>query len=195
MPVLRREDIRFLFLETAMVLLGVLAALLVDGAREQAATRRAVEAATERLVTEVRENIDELRDLNDVVSERVARLRGIQIEREEGVSLAQVQSQFGGFRTPEFNSAAWDRLSGSGLAEQADPDLLRDAFYLYEGNAQLKSLEEEMKDLVFSEVYFLPNRTQVAIEISERIMEQQLSWARILIPEYEEFLSLYGAGS
>lgn len=193
MRFLRREDIRFLFLETAMILVGVLAALVVDGAREDAATRRAVEAATSRLAVEVQGNAQELNELFEVVGERVIRLRELRSDRYSGMSLAQIQSEFGGFRSPEFSSAAWDRLSRSALGEKADPDLLRDAFYLYEANTQLKSLDDQVKSLVFSELYFSPHRARLAIDIAERIMEQQLSWAGILLPRYEAFLSAHAS--
>jgi hypothetical protein len=149
--VLRREDLRFLLLEGVMVLMGVLAALLVEGAREEAANRRAVRVATERLVLEVDQNAEELKDLQEVVTERLALLRELRSAISTERSLAELVPQFGGFRTPDFNNAAWDRLSRSSLGESADPDLLRDAFYLYEWNEQFEALDGEINDLVFSE--------------------------------------------
>lgn len=137
----------------------------------------------------MRGNAQELTDLFEVVEERIVRLRELRGSRYSGKSLAQLQSEFGGFRSPELSAAAWDRLSRSALGEQADPELLRDAFYLYEANTQLKSLDDRVKNLVFSELYFSPDRAPLAIDIAERIMEQQLSWAGILLPQDDAFLS------
>ena len=194
MRVIRREDLRFLFLETLMVLIGVFAALFLDGAREEARTARAVEAATMRLVREVRQNQQELESLSEVVSTRVVLLRQQRDALEPGIALSGAVGGFGGFRTADFSDAAWARLSRSQLGESADPDLLRDAFFLYEWNAQFEGLNEEINDLVFSELFFSPGKVAVALDISERIMDQQLAWAAGLLARYEEFLAAYSGG-
>lgn len=189
--VLRREDLRFLTLETVMVVIGVLAALFLDRVREDAENAGAVAAARIRLVVEVEHNRGELRELAEVVSGRLDLLLGQRAAVRPGTSLAGLVGEFGGFRTAEFSDAAWDRLSRSRLGEMADPDLLRDAFYLYEWNAQFEDLNGKISDLVFSELFFSPERFGVASAIAERIMRQQMSWARQLLPRYDEFLAAY----
>ena len=191
MKVLRREDLRFLFLEALMILIGVLAALLLDSAREEAETRRGVRAARERLVLEVSQNRAELMDLEEAVSGRLSLLQQQRFGLQHGTSLADRMAEFGGFRTADFSDAAWDRLSRSYLGDSADPDLLRDAFYLYEWNAQFESLNGEINDLVFSEIFFTADKATVAIDISEWIMNQQLSWARELMVRYDDFLETH----
>jgi hypothetical protein len=52
-------------------------------------------------------------------------------------------------------------------------------------------LNGKVSDLVFSELFFSPERVGVASAIAERIMQQQMSWARQLLPRYDEFLAAY----
>lgn len=189
--VLRREEIRFLILETLMVVVGVLAALFLDRVREDAENERTVAAARARLVTEVEQNREELQELVKVVSSRLDLLLQQRAEIPPGTSLAELVGEFGGFRTADFSDAAWDRLSRSYLGEMADADLLRDAFYLYEWNGQFEDLNGKISDLVFSELFFSPERAGAASDIAERIMRQQLSWAKDLIPRYDDFLAAY----
>jgi len=189
--VLRREEIRFLILETLMVVVGVLAALFLDRVREDGENARTVAAARARLVTEVEQNREELQELVEVVSSRLDLLLQQRAEIPPGTSLAELVGEFGGFRTADFSDAAWDRLSRSYLGEMADADLLRDAFYLYEWNGQFEDLNGKISDLVFSELFFSPERFGVASAIAERIMRQQMTWARQLLPNYDEFLVAY----
>ena len=181
---------RYLGLETLIVLFGVLAALFVDGARERASLREAAEAAEERVYREVRQNLEELQDLAEVVAARLEQLQALGAEDPLGVPLAEMAGRFGGYRTPELNSAAWERLSGSPLADLVDAGVLEAAFYLYERVEAFDSLDREINRLVFSELYFDPSSVAMAIAISERIMEQQLAWAADLIPLHQQFLSL-----
>jgi hypothetical protein len=91
-------------------------------------------------------------------------------------------SAFHGYRTPDLSEAAWLQLAGSTLADNVDPDFLMEAFYLYEWNGQYEQLEREITRLVYRELFYPPDRRSTAIRMSERIMEQQLSWADRLIP-------------
>lgn len=184
-----KEKIGHLALEGIVVLFGVLAALLVDGARERANERRAAEAAEERLFREVRQNLAELRDVTEVVSYRLERLRELRDENPQGVPLAALVGRFAGYRTPELSSASWERLSGSQFTDWIDEDVLEGAFYLYERIEAFDSLDREISRLAFGELFFDPSSTSIAIAISERIMEQQLVWAADLIPRHEQFLS------
>ena len=185
-----KERLGYLALEGIVVLFGVLAALLVDGARERSSQRHAAEAAEERVYREVSQNLDELQDLVDVVTDRLERLRALRDERPTGRPLSDLVDRFAGYRTPELSSAAWERLSGSQLADWVDPEVLEAAFYLYERIEAFDSLDGEINRLVFGDSYFDPLSTATAIAISERIMEQQLVWAAELIPRHEQFLSL-----
>ena len=58
---------RYLALEGLVVLFGVLFALLVDRVREERVQQDAADAAVQRLVVEVTQNLGELRDLKSVV--------------------------------------------------------------------------------------------------------------------------------
>jgi len=162
---------------------------LVDGARDSANQRRAAEAAQERVYREVRQNLVELQDLTEVVTERLERLRGLRDEEPEGLPLAELVGRFVGYRTPELSSAAWERLSGSQLADWIDAEVLEAAFFLYERIEAFDALDREINRLVFGELYFDPSSTTTAIAVSERIMQQQLVWAAELIPRHERFLS------
>lgn len=189
-----RDDVRFLVLEGLMVLFGVLAALFVDGWREDAQVARAVEAAMVRLDAEVEQNLAELDDLREVVEHRLSLLRGVKAELDGTTSLADHVATFEGFRTPDLNSAAWERSSRDFLANHMPDEYLHDAFVLYEWNEQFDALDAEINRLVYSELFFVPERASVALAISERIMAQQLTWARQVIPRYEAFLERYAKG-
>ncbi len=188
MSVMRRQDIKYLGLEAVVVIFGVLTALLVERVREDQARRSAADVAVERLYEEVGRNLAEMQELETVVRERLGHLRQL---RDEGVrgSLADLVGRFTGYRTPELSAAAWNRLSGGGLADVVDPELMAEAFYLYEWNEQFAQLDREVNRLIYSELFYVPERRETAIAISERIMEQQLSWAALAIPEYEAFLA------
>jgi hypothetical protein len=187
--VMRRGDLKYLILEGFVVLFGVLLALLVDGVRQTAAERTAAEAAVQRVHVEVARNLDELLDLTVVVEQRLGQLRALHTDAPQGAALSDLIGRFRGYRTPDLSEAAWRRLSGSDLSDLVDPALTTDAFYLYEWNRQYQNLNLEINRLIYSEVFYDPMRLSTAIRISERIMEQQLSWARDVIPLHEAFLS------
>ena len=185
----RRDEVRFLLIEGVIVLFGVLAALLVDGIREDAALRETADEAVQRVFVETQQNLDELLDMVSVVEDRLGRLRALKTEAPENASLADVVGRFVGYATPELNRAAWERLSQSEMSSVVDPDLLTEAFHLYEWERQFESLELEISRLAYSELFYRPDDRPIAILISERMMAQQLSWASTLIPMYEQFLS------
>ncbi|MEN8143740.1 MAG: hypothetical protein ABFS14_02210 [Gemmatimonadota bacterium] len=184
-----RKTIGYLALEGVVVLFGVLAALLVEGARENAGRQQAAEASAERVFREVSLNAAELRDMQTVVTERLEKLRELQDEEPQGVALSALVQRFVGYRTPELSSAAWKRLSGSDLADWIDAEMLEEAFYLYERVEAFEDLDREINRLVFGELFSDPTATSTAIAISELIMEQQLGWAGDLIPRHEQFLA------
>ena len=127
--------------------------------------------------------------MRDVVYERLERLRALRDDAPGDVALAGLMSRFTGYRIPDLSEGAWERLSRSDLAGSVDPELLAEAFYIYRWNRQFEELEDEINRLVYSELFYLPERRATAIAISERIMEQRLSWADQLLPQYESFLS------
>jgi hypothetical protein len=189
---IRRGDLKYLVLEGFVVLFGVLLALLVDGLREGAAQREAGAAAVDRVLEETRQNLLEIEDLVEVVEGRLGQLRALEDDVPANAGLSDLIGRFRGYRSPELNEAAWLRLSGSSLADAVDPTFLTEAFYLYEWNHQYTQLDREISRLVYSELFYLPDRRSTAIRISERIMEQQLSWASELIPRYQRFLERFG---
>lgn len=178
-------------LEGFVVLFGVLAALLVDRVREDVVQHRAARAAVDRLFEEVAQNLGEMRGLQHVASERLDSLRALR-DAPPDLGLSDLIGRFYGFRTPDLSEAAWERLSTSQLADSVDPELLSAAFYLYEWNHQFDRLDDQINRLVYSEIYYLPERRPTAIDVSERIMEQQLSWAAQAIPMFEAFLARRG---
>lgn len=185
---MRRQDVRYLALEGLVVLFGVLFALLVDRVREERVQQDAADAAVQRLVVEVTQNLGELRDLKSVVQSRLSRLQALKGVAQPG-GLSELLSQFEGFRTPDLSEGAWNRLSSSGAASSVDPDILMQAFYLYEWNRQFDQLDDEISRLVYSELFYSPERRSTALAISERIMGQELAWADEAIPHFEQFLA------
>lgn len=194
-PSISRGDLRYLALEGLVVLFGVLAALVVDGWREEASRRSAAEQAVQRVVEEARLNLQELEDLFETVTERLEQLRSLEAEAPAGVPLSELMGRFTGYRTPDLREAAWERLFGSDLATLVDQDLINKAFYLYEWGSQFDGLTQEIYRLTYSEIFYVPEGRTTAILISKRIMQQQLSWAGDLIPLYQEFLSSARNGS
>ena len=153
-----RRDFRYLALEAVVVLFSIIAALFVDSAREGEARRVAAQAGVERLKLEVERNLDELRAMSDDVGARLAQIRAIRGHRPTGVGLSELIHRFQGYRTPDLDEAAWERLSGSDLASVVDPDLLADAFRLYEWNRQFDQIDQEISRFVYSEVFYEPER-------------------------------------
>ncbi len=189
MKEIRRGDLKYLALEAVVVLFGVLAALLVDGVRAEAGRQEAAEEAVQRVFTEVAQNLDELLGLRDDVAGRLERLRAVGSDAPADVALVALTSRFGGYASLDLSEGAWERLSRSDLADSVDPELLEEAFYIYERHQWFEALTLEMYSLVFGEMFYLPERRSTAIAISEGIMEQQIRWANDLVPRYENFLS------
>ena len=186
---MHRKDPRYLALEAVVVLFGVLAALFVDGIRDEAARQDAAAAGVERLFAEASQNLNELRDLSDVVNDRLVLIRALRDDAQEDAGLADLVARFHGYRTPDLSEGAWQRLSGSSLADSVDPELLAEGFYLYQLNRHFSQLDQSINQLVYSELFYEPEGRATAIAISERIMEQQTAWANEIIPRYEQFLS------
>lgn len=182
-----RRDFRYLALEAVVVLFSIIAALFVDSARSEAARRASAVVGVERLMLEVEQNLHELRAMRDEVETRLGQLRAVR-DDPPAAGLAELIDRFQGYRTPDLAEAAWERLSGGDLAGEVDPDLLAEAFRLYEWNRQFDQLDQEISRFVYSETFYLPERLDTALAISERIKEQLLSWAAAAIPQFEAFL-------
>ncbi len=184
-----RKDFRYLTLESVVVLFSIVAALFVDSAREDAARREAADASVERLMLEVEQNLQELREVRDDVATRLEQIRVLRDHPPNDVGLAGLIDRFQGYRTPDLSEAAWEHISRGDLAGIVDADLLAEAFYLYEWNRQFDQIDREISRFVYSEVFYLPERLDTAIAISERIKEQLLAWASVAIPQFEAFLA------
>lgn len=185
---MNRRDRKYLIIEGVVVLFGVLIALVVDHARQQWLEDQEAQVALSRVYLELNHNLSQLKDLQTVGSDRLARLRALRSMQVEGQSLADLLSHFSGYRTPDLNEAAWNRLVQSRLADSLDPHLLEQAFQIYEANQLFDGLDWEINRLVYSELFHSADKRAVAIAISERIMAQQLTWVAEQIPRYAEFL-------
>jgi hypothetical protein len=188
---IRRGDLRKIFVDSLVVLVGVLAALLLNNLREDAAANRAARVATERLVQEVEQNAEGLRNAEKVVTRRLALLRELRTEIPAGKSLGDFITQFHGFWVVDLNTSAWEYLSRSALADFVDPALLHDAFALYSVNKGFDQQNEQIQNFVYSELFVSAEKASTGIDVSEAIMWQQLKWAEETLPKYEEFLSRY----
>ncbi len=185
---MRSKGWRYLALEALVVIFGVLIALLVDRWREEAARRDDADAAVIRVLREAQQNLDAMRLLDAVVRDRLAQLRAAAADAPEDAGLADLMGEFHGYRSPDLSGAAWHRLAASELADIVDPEWLAEAFYLYEWNQDFAQLDGEVSRLIYSELFYLPEHRATAVAISERLMAQQLTWARQAIPQYERFL-------
>jgi hypothetical protein len=186
---IRRSDVRLLALETCMVLVGVLAALLVDGLRESRRLDEEARAATDRLLEEVRVNLRELESLDSVVTDRSGRLRALELELDGTVPLGKLTPRFGGYRSPDLSEGAWQRLSTGAVAEHVPPDLLQEAFELYALHRYFLGLDEQIGRLVYGELNLDPARARYGWAVALAIMEQQSNWAREFIPQYRDFIA------
>ncbi len=178
-------------MDTLVVLIGVLAALVLNNIREDMVAERAARVATARLIQEVEQNAEELRDVHEVVERRLFALRKLSNEIPAGKSLKDLIGQFRGYRLVELNVSSWEYLSRSALAASVDSELLQDAFALYSIKRHFDQLNGQIQDLSYSELYVSPEKAAAAIDVSEAIMEQQLSWMEEWLPEYEKFLAHY----
>lgn len=187
-----KHELRFLFFEGLMVVFSVLAALLVDEWRQDVQVRHQVEIARSALDSEVRHNLRELITLDSVASARRDRLQALKPAASPGQSLSALTGRFGGYRTTDLASAAWVRLSTGALADHLPQEYVTDAFDLYAWNTALAGLNDQVKRLVYGEVFYDPVRTGVAKAISLAIMDQQIAWAEQARPKFEQFLEKYG---
>lgn len=185
---MNKRDRKYLTIEGVVVLFGVLIALVVDHARQQWLEDREAQIALSRVYLELDHNLTQLEDLQTVGTDRLARLRELRSIEGSEHSLADLMSRFSGYRTPDLNEAAWNRLVQSRLADSIDPQLLEQAFQIYEANQLFDGLDWEINRLVYSELFHSADKRPVAIAISERIMAQQLTWVAEQIPRYAEFL-------
>lgn len=188
---LLRGEGRRLLVDTLVVLIGVLAALVLNNVREDMLAQQAARGATERLIQEVATNAEELRNAREVVQRRLSLLRELQGDVPPGESLKDLVLQFGGFWSVSLEASSWEYLSRSALADAVDPQLLQEAFALYKTNGSFDRLNDQMGEFVYSEAFVSPDKTGVAIEISETIMLQQLNWVDWLMPQYEKFLARF----
>lgn len=189
---LLRGEWRRLLVDTLVVLIGVLAALVLNNIREDIAAERAARDATSRLIQEVVDNAEVLRSTREVAQRRLSALQ--ELRREQlpvDKSLKDVVDRFHGYWVVELNSSSWEYLSRSALADSVDPNLLQSAFALYKANRRFDQLNGQIQDFVYSEVFVSPGRAVTALDISEAIMWQQLRWSEELLPEYEKFLARY----
>lgn len=188
-----RGELRRLLVDTLVVLIGVLAALVLNNIREDMLAERAARVATERLVQEVANNTEELRDAREVVQRRLSKLGKLQGDIPPGKSLKELVLQFNGFWSVNLNASSWEYLSRGALADSVDPQLLQDAIVLYKTNGSFDRLNDQIQSFVYSEAFVSPDKASAALEISETIMLQQLNWVDWLLPQYESFLERYGA--
>ncbi|WP_308363786.1 MULTISPECIES: hypothetical protein [unclassified Microbulbifer] len=190
---IRQGDWRRLLVDTLVVLIGVLAALVLNNVREDVVAERAARVATVRLIQEVEQNAEELRNIHEEVERRLSLLRELREQLPADKSLRDLVGQFHGYSMPELNASSWEYLSRSALADAVDSELLQEAFALYSINKHFDRLNEQIQDIVYSELFVSPDKTAAAIDISETIMWQQLLWMEELLPKYEQFLSRYSA--
>ncbi|WP_323847360.1 hypothetical protein [Microbulbifer magnicolonia] len=190
----RQGDWRRLLVDILVVLIGVLAALVLNNVREDAVADRAARVAKARLMQEVEQNAEELRDAREVVERRLSLLGELRGQLPAGKSMKDLVEQFRGFWVVELNASSWEYLSRSALADSVDPDLLQETFALYKFNRQFDQLNGQIADFVYSETFVLPDRAATALDISEAIMWQQLRWLDLLLPQYQQFLSRYAEG-
>lgn len=194
MPKAWRHDIRFVLFEGLIVLFGVLAALFVDEWREDRQLRAEADAATASLLVEVEQNLQELIALESITTQRIALLREVQAEPVVEGSLADAAKRFGGYRVPDLRSSAWRRISTGPSADRMSQALLLRAFDLYTGAEYLGKLDDQISRLVFGELNYDPDKTRIALAIAERIMDQQIRWAKHYIELHESFLNDFGSG-
>lgn len=171
-----------------MVLFGVLAALLVDEWRQERELRAEAGAAMGSVVAEVRENLEELRGLDSVVTVRMGLLDGLEPRLDGTTPLASLAGRFQGYRTPELSDNAWRRLTVGRAADHVPGAFLQDGFAVYTFNAKFSDLEDETTRLVFGELNFDPGRVRTAWSIAREIMSQQVAWAEVSIERYQAFL-------
>lgn len=138
---------------------------------------------------EVRGNLAELRDVDSVASRRLDSLAALRSDPSTQGSLAGLVDRFGGYRVPDLNKAAWERLSRSALADRLPADYVVAAFRLYSSHEYFDELNDQVNRLVFSELYHDPGRREMAAAISQRIMAQQVQWARESVALHEAFLA------
>ncbi|AMX01630.1 hypothetical protein [Microbulbifer thermotolerans] len=186
-----RADVRRLLLDTLVVLIGVLAALLVNNIREEMVAKQAAREATDRLLQEMALNAEELRSFREMVDVRLSALLDLRQELPADKSLRELIGRFHGYRILDLDDSSWEYLSHNALASSVDPELLHEAFALYSVNAQFEELNGRIHDIVYSELFVSPDKVLMAIDISEAVMRQQLRWADELLPKYERFLDRY----
>lgn len=186
----RTGALRFLLLESLVVVISVLVALAVDGYREEVGRAERVQEARSQILAEVGANLDELQTSDSIISYRLGRLQELEPVAARG-DRPFADIRFGGFWIPELRTAVWERVRGGELGARLPAEFMNEAFGLYGVNDELDTLDEEVRDLTFSGLNHRPGEAEVAWAVAESIMRQQLAWIGLSIGLHRDFLDRF----
>lgn len=183
--------VRFLLLESLVVVLSVLVALAVDEWRDDRDRQRRAREAMEDVVEEVRMNLSELAYTDSVMSDRQRRLHAVEDSLDGTRPFAYYNRYFGGYYTPDLSRAAWERATSPTVAERVPTAFYADAFPVYRGTEVLMGLEARVQDLAFSPLVYEPASDRVAMNIARAIVQQELNWIRAFERDFRAFLEAW----
>ena len=187
----RVRRLQHLLLEGLVIVFSVFIALVAENLWAEREARRGVDEALEALVSEVVANADELERFGAVVSDRYERLLALASSIDGSRPFSEYVGGFGGYQLPDLDRSAWSRISIDPLANRIASAQLRDAFVLYRGQELLLGLDDEVTRLVFGPVHHDPEQALIAYGISERILWQQVQFAREVATQHRTFLEQY----
>ena len=159
---------RHLLAQGFVIVFSVLFALLVEDWRGERESTKEVTAALAALDLEVRANLEELDSFLVVVSERHDRLVATGPLIDGSRPFSDYVARFGGYRHPDLDVSAWERVRSDPLANRVASERLREAFILYRGLEALLGLDDQVGRLVFGPIYHDPDEAEVSYRISER---------------------------
>ena len=187
--------LRHLFVQGLVIVFSVLFALLAENSWAERKAKHDAAVALAVLELEIRANLEELEGFLVVVSERYDRLIATEPTIDGSRPFSDYVGNFGGYRHPDLDVSAWERVRSDPLANRVAPERLREAFILYRNLETLLTLDHQVSRLVFGPLYHDPDEAEIGYRISERILSQQIQFAEIMASQHRDFLDVGPTGS
>ena len=190
---LSKENIRYLLFEGVVVLFSVLLALMIDAWQEDRRGCQEVRENVQALNVEIRSSLEELQSFLGIVEGRHERLQPLEQRIDNSRSFASYTGDFGGYRVPDLDTSAWERMRQNPLMNRVDLEYLRDAFILYRWHDLMSGYDKQIIQMAYSELFFDPSRAFICYQITNSIMNEQMRVAQEMIDIYEDFLEKHAS--
>ncbi|MCZ4694069.1 hypothetical protein DWB61_02795 [Ancylomarina euxinus] len=176
------------FFEFLTVLLSVYLAFLITEWRENHKEEIETKLAKERLNQEIFQNYKNLINFNHQVEKRLIKMQDIEDILESGYKFNDYIPVFNGFQNVSFSDASWNRICDSKIGNLMPVVYIEDAHALYNFNKHLMTHNNQIIELMYSDLNFDSKKSKIAYNIAELYVWQQASWGNIHVVDYTKFI-------